>query len=424
MRRNLFDIPAGMTFAHMSGDQADLTTGVSRRRFLATGAAGVGTASFAGCLGSLGGGADSVTVGFALPYSGTYALLGESITNGFKMRVDQLDGTLGGLEVEYTQQDTEGDPSAGASATQSLVNEEQVDFVVGPVSSAVAGAMASIIDDAASAIWLCANAGNDNIIRESCSKYFFRTSFSNWTVSAPMGPWVYENISDNLVLSYADYAAGQQDTANFRSTYEEAGGTVVEEVGAPLGTSDYSPYLQQIRDADADAIWSFFAGGDAVNYIKQLHQDGIDQEKTQAGPGFLLSADVIPAQGEAALGKYSMLHYTPWKDSPRNNEFVSNYESAHDRMPNVYACQGYDSALIADSALEAANVGDLDGLVSAIEGMEVEETPRDYLKIDADRHDPETSLDIRQVVEADDGSLMNEVVETLGRYKVPFTCDV
>lgn len=407
----------------MAGDQSDRTTAnVSRRRFLATGAVGVGTAAFAGCLGGIGGGADTVRVGFALPYSGTYSLLGQSITNGFKMRVGQLDETLGGLSVEYARRDTEGDPSTGASATQALLNEENVDFIVGPVSSAVAGAMYSIVDQAASAIWLCANAGNDNLVSKNCTKYFFRTSFSNWHVSAPMGPWVAENISDRAVLSYADYTAGQQVQANFQGTYEDAGGTVVKKVGAPLGTSDYSPYLQQIEQADADAIWSFFAGGDAVNYIKQLHQAGIDQEKTQTGEGFLLSADTLPAQGEAALGKYSMLHYTPWKDSPKNNEFVSNYRSAHDRMPNVYACQGYDSALVADNALNEANVGDLDGLISAIEGMVVEETPRDYLEIDADRHDPITSLDIRQVKRADDGSLMNEVVDTIGRRKVPFTC--
>ncbi|MFB6360355.1 MAG: ABC transporter substrate-binding protein [Halobacteriales archaeon] len=396
---------------------------VSRRRFLETSAAGVAATGVAGCIGGIGGGPDSVKIGFALPYSGTYSLLGQSITNGFKMRVDQLDGTLGGLEVEYTRQDTEGDPSTGASATQSLLNEENVDFIVGPVSSAVAGAMFSIVDDAASAIWLCANAGNDNLVEKNCTRYFFRTSFSNWHVSAPMGPWVAENVSKRVVLSFADYTAGQQVQANFQGSFEDAGGTVVKKVGAPLGTSDYSPYLQQIREADADAIWSFFAGGDAVNYIKQLHQAGIDQEMTQTGEGFLLSADTLPAQGEAALDKFSMLHYTPWKQSSRNQKFVNNYRSANDRMPNVYACQGYDSALVADNALNSANVGDPDGLISAIEGMVVEDTPRDYLKIDAERHDPVTSLDIRKVKRAEDGSLMNEVVDTIGRRKVPFTCN-
>jgi len=395
---------------------------LSRRRFLATSAVGVGTTALAGCLGGIGGGTDSVKIGFALPFSGTYSLLGSTITNGFKLRASQLDDTLGGLDIEFVRQDTEGDPSTGASATQALLNDEDVDFIVGPVSSAVAGAMFSIVDDAASAIWLCANAGNDNLVRENCTQYFFRTSFSNWHVSAPMGPWVAENVSDRVVISFADYTAGQQVQGNFQGTFEEAGGTVVKKVGAPLGTSDYSPFLEQIRNAEADAIWSFFAGGDAVNYIKQLHQAGIDQEMTQTGEGFLLSADTLPAQEEAALGKFSMLHYTPWKQSDRNQEFVSNYKSEHDRIPNVYACQGYDSALVADNALGSADVGDLDGLINAIEGMEVDQTPRDFLQIDADRHDPITSLDIRKVTRADDGSLMNEVVDTLGRREAPFTC--
>jgi len=409
----------------MAPDKTSNTTSdghrsVSRRSVVAaTGAAGI--ASLAGCLGGLGGGGGTVKVGFALPYSGTYSLLGQSITNGFKMRVDQLDGQLGGTEVEYVQKDTEGDPNTGATATREFLTEENVDFVVGPVSSAVAAAMAPIVDSNANAIWLNANAGNDDLIKNCVTQYHFRTSFSNWHPSAPMGQWVYDNLGERAVMTYADYAAGQQYVKNFGQTYREAGGEIVTEVGAPLGTSDYSPFLQRIADTDADVVYSFFAGGDAVNYIKQFHQQGLSEQFEQAGGGFLLSADTLPAQGAAAIGKYSCLHYTPWKESERNNQFVEDYRAAQDRIPNVYACQGYDSAQAADAAVDEAGT-DPDSMIGVLEGLEID-SPRGYMRITEEAHDPEQDMDVRQVVEGPDGNPINEVVDTLGRKKVPWSCD-
>lgn len=393
---------------------------VSRRQFIAAGGS-AGIASVTGCIGGLRGGGGTVKVGFALPYSGTYSLLGQGITKGFKMRVNQVDGQLGGTEVEYVQKDTGGDPNAGATATREFLTEERVDFVVGPVSSAVAAAMASIIDSEGTAIWLNANAGNDELISNCVTKYHFRTSFSNWHPSAPMGQWVFDNLGERAVLTFADYKAGQQYVENFGRTYREAGGEVVAEVGAPLGTSDYSPFLQRVADADADVVYSFFAGGDAVNYIKQFHQQGLAEQFEQTGAGFLLSADTLPAQRGAALGKYSILHYTPWKETERNVQFVEDYRANHDRIPNVYACQGYDTAQAADAAVEEAGT-DPDSMIGVLEGLEID-SPRGFMRITEEAHDPEQDMDVRRVVEGPDGNPINEVVETLGRKRAPWTCN-
>lgn len=365
---------------------------------------------------------EPVKVGFVLPFSGTYSLLGESIVNGFKLHIDAIGGEIGGRSVEFIQKDTKADPNTGVSVTKEFLQKEEVDFLVGPVSSAVAAAMAPIVDQQASAVWLNANAGNDNLVKDCVTKYHFRTSFSNWHHSAPMAPWVKENVGDTVFLSFADYAAGQQHKNNFANAFEEAGGTVVGEVGAPLGTSDYSSFLQKIANSDAEAVYSFFAGGDAVNYIKQFHDFGLDEEKTQTGPGFLLSADVLPAQGAAAIGKFSLLHYTPWKESERNNQFVEAYRGANDRLPNVYACQGFDSAQAMETAVGEVGSTEPDPLVDVLEGMEIN-SPRGFLKLDAKRHDPVMDLDVREVVEGDDGKPKNEVIDTLSRKKVPWSCD-
>ncbi len=394
-------------------------TNASRRRFLIGSAAGA-SAALSGCLGGLGGGDDgALAVGYVLPFSGTYALLGESIVNGFELYVEQNDGQIAGRDVEFVQRDTEANADRGVSITRELLIESGVDALVGPVSSAVATAMMQTVENEASAIWLNANAGDYRIVRDGCLTYHFRTSFNDWQTSAPLAPWVYDNVADNVVLAYADYAFGQNSKEFFSEAFEEAGGEIVGEVGVPLGTDDFSPYFGEIETSGAEAIYSFFAGSDAVNYITQLNDFGVDETMTQVGSGFLLSEDTLPAQGEAALGKYSILHYTPGKETDRNQGFVENYSDAHGESPNVYACQGYDAAQAFDAAVDDTDSSDPDDLVSALSGMEID-SPRGSFRFHPETNDPVQSMDIRQVV-ASDGEVPveNEIVTTIEQPEIP-----
>ncbi|MBP8007198.1 MAG: ABC transporter permease, partial [Burkholderiales bacterium] len=48
---------------------------------------------------------DKVKVGFMLPYTGTFAALGNAITNGFKLAITEQGGKLGGRDIEYVTVD-------------------------------------------------------------------------------------------------------------------------------------------------------------------------------------------------------------------------------------------------------------------------------------------------------------------------------
>ncbi|WP_086887926.1 ABC transporter substrate-binding protein [Natrarchaeobaculum aegyptiacum] len=380
---------------------------ISRRGYLA-GAGAVGAAALAGCAG--GEDDDTLTVGFALPYTGTYAMLGESITNGFELYIDEHDGEVNGREVEFVERDTEADTNRGVDVTRELLVEYQADAIVGPVSSAVAMAMIDTVQSEANSIWFNANAGDYRVTQDGCTPYHFRTSFNDWQTSAPLAEFVYDEVADNVCLAYADYAFGVNSKDFFAEEFEDLGGEVVDEVGAPLGTDDYSSYLGQIEDSGAEAVFSFFAGDDAVNYVNQFSDFGLDEEMTQTGSGFLLSGDTLPAQGDSALGMYSLLHYADTLDTDRNQTFYDAYADAYGEGPNVYACQGYDSAQAFAAAVEETGSSDADDLIPALEGLQID-SPRGPLAFNSETHDPVHNLYVREVVEGDDGP-ENEVIET------------
>src|SRR5262249_27254126 len=83
-------------------------------------------------------------VGLMLPYTGTYAPLGNAITNGFKLAVSERGGKLGGREPEYFTVDDESDPSKAPENTNKLVQRDKVDVLVGTVHSGVALGMVKI----------------------------------------------------------------------------------------------------------------------------------------------------------------------------------------------------------------------------------------------------------------------------------------
>ncbi len=382
------------------------STNLSRRQYLLSSATVGAAASLGGCLG---GGDETITVGYAVPTTGVYSLLGDSIINGFDMYIEEQGGEIDGIEVETVSRDTGGDTDTGVSVTRELLVENGADAIVGPVSSAVAMSMMQTIENEASAVWLNANAGDYRVTRDGCMRYHFRTSFNDWQTSAPLAPWVYDNVADNVVIAYADYAFGENSRDFFSEEFEDAGGTVVDEIGVPLGTDDFSPYLGDIEGSGADAIYSFFAGSDAVNYITQGDDFGLFEDMNQTGSGFLLSEDTLPAQGDSALDMYSLLHFA--SEAEQTQSFAEAYHDMFEENANVYAVQGYDSAQAFFGAIEESGSSDVDDMIEAMRGMEID-SPRGSFRFHEDTNEPIQDLYIREVVEGDDGP-RNQVVETI-----------
>src|SRR5262249_47512641 len=120
-----------------------------------------------------------VKVGLMLPYTGTYAALGKSITNGFKLALSERAGKLGGREVDLITLDDESDPAKAPENTTKLIQRDKVDVLVGTVHSGVALAMAKVARES-NTLLIDPNAGADELTGPLCAPTFFRTSFTNW----------------------------------------------------------------------------------------------------------------------------------------------------------------------------------------------------------------------------------------------------
>ncbi len=344
-------------------------------------------------------------IGILLPYSGTYAVMGNSITDGFQFALEEA-----GRADEFTiiREDTEVKPPIALAKTRKLVLQDKVDVIVGIVSSGVLGALRDFVDNSKTPL-IVANAGNNHATGKSCSPYIVRVSFSNGQINRPMGPWLKKQGINSVYTLAPDYAAGHQMIESFAETFEAAGGKVIGSEYTPFGqTKDFGAYLTKAASSGADAIYVFYAGGEAINFVKQYGSYAI---KTPLyGSGFLTSSLYVNAQGDAAVGVKTALHYVPTLESAENKKFVTAYQKKHNRAPSEYDVQGYDAAQL---LMRAVSAGGSDKKAIAKNLTNVKYTgPRGPLSIDKKTNNVVQNIYVYETVK-ENGKLTQKMIDTV-----------
>ncbi|MBN8750745.1 MAG: ABC transporter substrate-binding protein [Variovorax sp.] len=340
-------------------------------------------------------GAGKIKVGLMLPYSGTYTALGVAIENGFKLYVDEQGGKLGGREIEYFKVDDESDPAKATDNVNKLIKRDNVDVIVGTVHSGVAMAMAKAAKESGTML-IVPNAGADAVTGPMCAPNIFRSSFSNWQPAYAMGEVAAKQGKKTAITLTWKYAAGDESVAGFKEGFEKGGGKVVKSLTLPFPNVEFQALLTEIAAAKPDAVYSFFAGGGAVKFVKDYAGAGLNKSIPLYGPGFLTDG-TLDAQGDAAQGMLTTLHYADGLNTPRDNAFRTAYAKAFKLQPDVYAVQGYDAAQMLGVGL-AATKGDFTKkaeIASAIEKAKID-SPRGTFTV-GKSHNPVQDIYLRKV---------------------------
>jgi branched-chain amino acid transport system substrate-binding protein len=351
-----------------------------------------------------------VKVGLLVPKSGVYAPLGKDMENGFRMYLDAKGGKLGGRSIDVVVADEGGGPESGVPAAQKLLQQDRVNVVVGIVNSAVALGVRDLVTDSKVPL-IVANAGADAITGAQRSDYVWRTSFANGEVASALGPYVADQVKGGKVyLAAPDYAAGEEAVGGFKKAFEAAGGTVAGQELTPFGkTTNFQPYLARIERSGAKAVYCFYAGAEAVAFVKQYQQFGLASKIPLYCSGFATEGGVLKAQGDAALDIKTSLHYSDQIDNPTNQKFVADYTAKHGDAPTVYVVQAYDAAAVLDQALAKGTAGE--AIVEGLKGIGEIDSPRGPWRF-SDGHGPEQTYYLRNT-EKQGGRIVNVVVQPL-----------
>lgn len=340
-------------------------------------------------------GAPKLKVGLMLPYTGTFAALGNAIENGFRLHVAEQGGKLSGREIEFVKVDDESDPSKATDNVNKLIKRDNVDVLIGSVHSGVAMAMAKVAKDTGTFL-IVPNAGADAVTGPMCAPNIFRSSFSNWQPGYAMGEVVAKKGHKKVVTITWKYAAGDESVRGFKEAFEKSGGKVVKELNVPFPNVEFQALLTEIAAAKPDAVYTFFAGGGAVKFVKDYAAAGLKKSIPLYGAGFLTDG-TLEAQGADAADLLTTLHYADSLGTPRDNAFRLAYAKAYKLQPDVYAVQGYDAAQMLGIGLAAVkgDIGKKAEFTAAIEKAKID-SPRGPFTL-SKAHNPVQDIYLRQV---------------------------
>lgn len=347
---------------------------------------------------------DAVKVGLMLPYTGTFAALGEAITNGLELALEENDNKLGGRGIDFIRLDSEAKPGKAPQNMNRLVVGENTDFIVGPVHSGVAMGMIKIARQEG-AITIIPNAGLNVATRQFCAPNIFRTSFSAWQTAYPMGKMAYDMGHRKIVTMAWNYSFGKESLAAFEEGFKEAGGEIVKQILTPFPKVEFQAYLTEVASIKPDAVFVFYAGGGAVKFVKDYNAAGIKNSIPLLGSGFVTDG-TLDAQGEAAEGVKTTLHYAASLDNAKNKAFQKSYMDTFGKPADIYAVQGYDAGQMMVQAMGAVkgNTKERDALIKALEAVKID-SPRGPWHF-SKAHNPVQNFYLREVING-----RNEVIK-------------
>jgi branched-chain amino acid transport system substrate-binding protein len=160
-------------------------------------------------------------------------------------------------------------------------------------------------------------------------------------------------------------------------------------------------------------MYIFLPGGMGINFIKQFVAAGLSRDIQLITPGFSSDQDIIRPVGEAMLGIFDAAHWALDLDNPANKKFVAAFEKEYGRLPTVYASQGYDAALLIDSAVRdtKGKIEDVEAVRKALRAAKFQSV-RGAFKFNRNQY-PIQNYYLRVVAKDAQGRLVNKTMGTI-----------
>lgn len=289
---------------------------------------------------------EPVKIGFMATFSGAIGALGQDQYDGFMLAVEERGGKLGGVTVKILKEDDQFKPDIGVQIVNKLIERDKVSIITGITASNVVMAVAKSITDR-KVFLLSTNSGPSPMAGANCSPFQFVVSFQGEDISEVVGKYASDKNYKRIILLAPNYQAGKDLLGGFKRAYT---GKIVDEIYTPLSQLDFSTELTQIAAAKVDAVFAFYPGALGINFVRQYQQAGLLKTLPMLSTG-IIDGTSLPALKTAALGAMLGMSWGPDLDNPANRKFVDQFERKHGRIPSNLAAQGYDGALLLDSAI-------------------------------------------------------------------------
>lgn len=327
----------------------------------------------------------TIKIGVLASLTGALESYGKQTQKGFELGIEYAtEGTMevAGKKIEIIYEDTETKPEVAVQKATKLLEEDEVDFLVGSSSSGDTLAVLPLAEEYEK-IMVVEPAVADSITGAEFNKYIFRTS-RNSSQDAVAGAAAIAKPGVKIATFAPDYSFGRDGIAAFKKAAEELGAEIVLEEYADPAATDFTSNLQKVIEAKPDYLFVVWAGANSPwNQIADLKL----QDK---GIKISTGAPDIPALTtmEALVGMEGFsVYYHTLPDNDVNDWLVEKHKEKYDgEVPDLFTPGGMTAAISIIEALKKSE-GNADGneLIGVMEGMSFE-TPKGKMTFRAEDH--------------------------------------
>jgi branched-chain amino acid transport system substrate-binding protein len=329
-----------------------------------------------------------IKVGVIDCYTGPAAMFCKEALNGFKLALDEInkEGVLG-RKIEFTTRDTKFKVDIGLSVAKELIMRENVDVLVGTISSGVAMAVSDYCkrEKVPLIVWI---SKSERITGEKGHRYVFSTGENTAIAGKAGGVALSKKPFKKYWIAGDDYEYGHAiANAAWRNLKQRK--PEVKKLGETwwkVGEPDLVPYITAIMAAKPDAVIFAAGGASMVNVMKTVKATGMSEKI----PGWIHTATEItilralgPGAPEGFMGTTDYLFYHP--DTAANKAFVKDFMGAYGTQPGFSAFHGYITAHFIAEAFEKAGAVDKEKFIDALEGLTID-SPAGKLEMRACDH--------------------------------------
>lgn len=327
----------------------------------------------------------TIKIGVLASLTGALESYGKQTKNGFELGLEYAtDGTMevAGKKIEVVYEDTETKPEVAVQKATKLLEEDEVDFLVGSSSSGDTLAVLPLAEEYEK-IMVVEPAVADSITGSEFNPYIFRTA-RNSSQDAVAGAAAIAKPGVKIATFAPDYSFGWDGVAAFKAAAEKLGAEIVLEEYADPAATDFTSNLQKIIQEDPDYVFVVWAGANSPwNQIADLKL----QEK---GIKISTGAPDIPALSvmEPLIGMEGFsVYYHTLPDNEINDWLVEEHKKRFNgEVPDLFTPGGMSAAIAIVEALEKSE-GNANGneLIKVMEGMSFD-TPKGTMTFRPEDH--------------------------------------
>jgi branched-chain amino acid transport system substrate-binding protein len=331
---------------------------------------------------------EPLVIGLLVDQSGPLTLYGFELEYGFKLGLLQAAGvnpadygndmdaalaavTIAGRPVEVLVRDNASNPDNAASQARELIEQGGAEILVGAPSSGVMTGVQQVALDS-DVILFAAPAASPAITGANFNVNTFRICRNTFQDFLAFAPYATKELGANFVILAVDNDFGRASAAAAGVLASAGISFVSEPIYAPLETTDFTPYLQQVLDSGADAVLPIWAGDGSITLFQQIAELGV-QDKMAVVAAFN-SNDVVKAADPSTIGNISWIvyHYS-FPQNDINQFLVDGYKAVYNDVPDLFSECSFATAQALVAAVTATNGDTLpESMIPVLEGMTFE----------------------------------------------------